>query len=54
METLDRRIGEILEEGRRRAATILREQRGLIETMRDLLVEKKVIDATTLATLVKR
>jgi cell division protease FtsH len=53
MHALDQRIGEILEEGRRRAIKILSEQRGLIETLRDLLIEKKVIDAKTLAALVK-
>ena len=50
---LDQRIGEILEEGRRRAATILGERRSLIETLRDLLLEKKVIDAKAIAGVVK-
>jgi cell division protease FtsH len=49
---LDQRIGEILEEARHRAATILRERRPLIETLRDLLVEKKVVDAQTIAAVV--
>jgi cell division protease FtsH len=51
-EILDRRVREILEEARRNAAAILRENRPLVETLRDLLVEKKVIDARTLATVV--
>jgi cell division protease FtsH len=52
METLDRRIAEILEEARARAARILHEQRILIETLRDLLIAQKVVDAKTLAKLV--
>jgi cell division protease FtsH len=54
METLDQRIGQILEDGRHRAIKILHEQRKLVETLRDLLVEKKVIDAKTLASLVTK
>src|SRR5262249_6189889 len=53
MHTIDQRIGEILEDGRRRAAKILTEQRNLIETLRDMLLEKKVIDAKSIAALVK-
>ena len=53
MRVLDRRIGEILEEGRRRAATILRAQRPLIETLRGLLLEHKVIDAKIIAAIRK-
>jgi cell division protease FtsH len=52
LEVFDRRIQEILEEGRQRAATILRENRHLLETLRDLLLEKKVIDAKTLGNFV--
>jgi len=51
LETLDRRVRELLEEGRQRAATILGENRVLVETLRDLLLDKKVIDANALATL---
>jgi cell division protease FtsH len=51
-QALDRRIDEILEEGRQKAASLLRENRDLVETLRDLLIEKKVIEATTLKTLV--
>ncbi len=54
LEILDRRVREILEEARQRAARILGENRALVETLRDLLVEKKVIDARTLKTLVER
>jgi cell division protease FtsH len=48
-EALDRAIRTILEEGRQRAAEILRQNRPLLETLRDLLLEKKTIDAKTLA-----
>jgi cell division protease FtsH len=48
-EALDRAIRTILEEGRQRAAEILRRNRALLETLRDLLLEKKTIDAKTLA-----
>ncbi len=51
LELLDRRISEILEEARRRAAGILAENRASVEALRDLLVEKKVIDAKALSTL---
>jgi cell division protease FtsH len=48
LEAVDRRIREILEEQRQRAAAILRENRALVETLRDLLIEKRVIEAKTL------
>jgi cell division protease FtsH len=48
-ENLDRAIHDILEQGRQRAAQILKENRQLLETLRDLLLEKKTIDAKTLA-----
>ncbi|HYT94889.1 MAG TPA: AAA family ATPase [Gemmataceae bacterium] len=51
LEALDRRVSELLEEGRQRAAKILKENRVLVETLRDLLLEKKVIDAKTLGEL---
>ena len=51
LEALDRAIRELLEEARRRAKKILKENKTLIETLRDLLVEKKVVDAKTLANL---
>src|SRR5262249_27484960 len=52
LEVFDRRIREILEEGRQRAAAILRENRRLLQTLRDLLLEKKVIDAKGLGDFV--
>jgi cell division protease FtsH len=51
LEALDRGVREILEESRRRAAQILTDNRKLVETLRDLLLEKKVIDARTLGEL---
>jgi cell division protease FtsH len=48
---LDRRVKEIVEEGRARAATILAENRTVLETLRDLLIEKKTIDAKALREL---
>ena len=51
LELLDRRVSEILEDARRRAAAILAENRAAVEALRELLVEKKVIDARTLASL---
>ena len=51
LEAADRRIREILEEGRKQAATILRENRALVESLRDMLIEKRVIEAKTLQTM---
>jgi ATP-dependent Zn protease len=48
LETRDRRVAEILQEARSRAAEILLTNRTLVETLRDLLLEHKVIDAKTL------
>lgn len=49
LEAIDDRIRELVEEQRVRAETILRENRALVETLRDMLLEQKTIDATTLA-----
>jgi cell division protease FtsH len=51
LEMIEGRVCEILEEARRRAATILAENRAAVEALRDLLLEKKVIDAKALAAL---
>ncbi len=50
---LDRRVKEILEEQRQRAIKILRENKAIVETIRDLLLEKKVIEAKTLGAHLK-
>lgn len=52
LEALDRRVGELLEEGRQRACQILSEHRALVETLRDLLLEHKVLDARALANVI--
>jgi cell division protease FtsH len=52
LEAVDRRIRDILEEQRLRAAAILRDNRVLVETLRDLLIEKRVIEAKTLKSVV--
>lgn len=54
LEALDRRVRELLEEARERSAKILKDNRPLAETLRDLLLEKKVIDAKALAELTKK
>ena len=46
---IDDRIRELVEEQRQRAAQILTENRILLETLRDLLLKHKTIDAKTLA-----
>ena len=48
LEALDRRVRELLEDARRQAAAILKENRGVVEMLRDELLEKKVIEAETL------
>lgn len=53
LEALDKRVRDILEEARQRAVKLLNEQRTLVVVLRDLLLEKKVIDAKTLGELVK-
>jgi cell division protease FtsH len=50
--SLDRAVGKILEAERARARTILTERRELLVSLRDLLVEKKVLDRSSFAHLV--
>jgi cell division protease FtsH len=54
IEALDRRVRTILEEQRQRAAQLLRENRELVETLRDVLIEQKVIEAKALTDMVPR
>jgi cell division protease FtsH len=54
LEAIDRQVGNILEQQRERAVTILTENASLIETLRDLLLEQKVIDSKTLSQLRSR
>jgi cell division protease FtsH len=51
LEALDKRVRELLEDARQQAAAILRENRAIVELLRDQLVEKKVIEAMTLKEL---
>lgn len=53
LEAIDRQVRQLLEEARSRAAKILGEQRPLVETLRDMLVEHQVIDAKTLGERLK-
>jgi len=48
LSAIDRSVRELLENARQRAIAILTEYRGLIETLRDLLLEKKVLDSKAL------
>jgi cell division protease FtsH len=50
-EALDRRINDILAEQQQRAARIVQENRALVEALRDLLLEKQVLDARALRSL---
>ncbi len=49
LEALDRSVCALLEDARQRAAGILRENQPLLVTLRDLLLERKVVDARALA-----
>jgi cell division protease FtsH len=49
---LDRSVSETIAEAQRRAAAILTENRAVLEGLRDLLIEKKTIDAKTLGSMV--
>ena len=49
LAAIDERVREIVEEQRLRAVKILQENRASLETLRDLLLEHKTIDAKTLA-----
>ena len=54
LAVIDSRIAEILEEQRVRAEAIVRDQKALIELLRDMLIEKKTIDSKTLGQLIPR
>ena len=51
LEALDIGVRQLIEEAHRRAGAILKENQILLETLRDLLLEKKVIDAKTLTSI---
>ena len=49
LEAIDRQVRQLLEEARLRAAKILGDQRPLVKTLRDMLLEHQVIDAKKLS-----
>jgi cell division protease FtsH len=51
LEAIDRGVRDIFHEAQQRSAAILAENRSLVETLRDLLLEHKVIDSKTLGSL---
>src|SRR5262249_41342728 len=51
LEELDERVRAIVEEQRVRAESIVRENKSMVATLRDLLLEHKTIDAKVLAEL---
>lgn len=53
LEAIDQSVREILEQQRTRAEKILTDNRSTVEALRDLLLEKKVIDAKALKELGK-
>jgi ATP-dependent Zn protease len=52
LAALDRQVNDLICRARQRTATILRENRKLLETLRDMLIEKKTIEASTLKNMV--
>lgn len=53
-EALDSRVIELVEEARQRAARVLKDNQAILETLRDELIARKVIDSKTLGSLLKR
>lgn len=51
LDAIDRQVRITLDEARSRAAAILHEQRSLVESLRDMLLERKIIDAKSLRQL---
>jgi cell division protease FtsH len=49
--SLDRAVSEILGEERQRARRLIEENRGILVALRDLLLEKKVLEASAFAEL---
>jgi cell division protease FtsH len=49
LAVLDRQVNEVIQEARQRAAMILKENQAVLETLRDLLLEKKTVEAKALA-----
>jgi cell division protease FtsH len=51
LAVLDRQVNELIGQARQRTSAILRENQQLLETLRDLLIEKKTIEASALKSL---
>ncbi len=51
LAALDRQVNDLISKARHRTATILRENRTLLEALRDLLIENKTIEASTIKSL---
>ncbi len=51
LEAIEKAVSRILEEQRQRCIQILTENRALVETLRDMLIEHKVIDSKSLSEL---
>jgi cell division protease FtsH len=51
LEASERVVLEMLELGRKRAESLVREHRSLVTTLRDLLVKRKVLDREALTTV---
>lgn len=49
LEAIERQVSNLLEQQRERAAEILTQQQPLVEALRDLLMQEKVIDSKTLS-----
>jgi len=54
LEAVDQAIRELLNEAKDRAATILKENRKVLELLRDELVARKVIDSKTLTSITQQ
>jgi cell division protease FtsH len=54
LTALDERVAALIEEQRKRAEKIVKQNRALIETLRDVLLDKKTIDSKTLGSLVPK
>jgi cell division protease FtsH len=54
LAALDVRVAEIVETQRTRAEAIIRDNRALVETLRDLLLEKKTLDSKAIAGLLPK
>jgi cell division protease FtsH len=51
LNRLDQQVDRLIIEARERAAGILKENRGLLEALREMLIDKKTIEAATLKTM---